>query len=216
MPVVALTGGIAAGKTAVSDELVASGIRVIDADQLARDVVAVGSPALAAIAERFGPEILTRTGELDRSALGALIFADPVARADLNAIVHPAVSERSTQLFAHHAGAHPDQPLVYAVPLLVETGRADEFDLVVVVDAPASMRVERLVATRGMTPEDAQSRVSSQATDQERLDAADVVIDASESLESTTTQAQLLASALKAHWPNSLEAIPRSLAVLPE
>lgn len=216
MPVVALTGGIAAGKTAVSDELVASGIRVIDADDIARDVVAVGSPALDAIAQRFGPEILTSTGELDRSALGAVVFADSTARADLNAIVHPAVSERSALLFSQHASEHPDQPLVYAVPLLVETGRTDEFDLVVVVDAPSSVRVDRLVAHRGMSIEEAQSRVSAQATDSQRLDAADVVIDASESLESTTVQARQLAAALKDHWPDSLEAIPRHLPSAPE
>lgn len=216
MPVVALTGGIAAGKTAVSDELAASGIRVVDADQLAREVVAVGSPALAAIVQRFGPDVLTPSGELDRSALGERVFADPTARADLNAIVHPAVSERSTQLFAQHAQEHPDQPLVYAVPLLVETGRMDEFDLVVVVDAPSSVRIDRLVTHRAMTPEEARSRVSSQATDDQRLRVADVVIDASDSLETTTAQARVLASALKTHWPDSLAAIPRDLLSAPE
>ena len=211
MPVVALTGGIAAGKTVVTDALTERGVAVVDADVVAREVVEPGQAALSAIVERFGPGVLTEEGTLDRGALGSIVFTDGRALADLNAIVHPAVWQRSHEHFLAHHSAHPDIPLVYAVPLLAEGDRRDEFDLVVVVDAPAEHRVERLIEHRGMSREEAQSRVWAQATDAERLALADVVIDASGTVEGTRRQAQMLAEALFSHWPGSLSAIPRTL-----
>ena len=216
MAVVALTGGIAAGKTVVTDVLIDHGVRVIDADLVAREVVEPGQPALEAIVHRFGPGVLDPSGRLDRPALAERVFNDQAARADLNAIVHPAVFERSHQLFAEHHKEEPGTPVVYAVPLLVESGRMEEFDLIVVVDAPARLRQRRLVDQRGLTDQEAQARIASQATDDQRLHIADVVIDASGDLQHTVAQAHALAEQLASHWPASLKAIPRTLKVSAE
>lgn len=211
MAVVALTGGIAAGKSAVTDVLSAEGITVIDADQVARDVVAPGQPALIDIEKRFGPEVITAEGGLDREALGQRVFADDHARSDLNAIVHPAVWEASTALFQAHQSAHPDTPLVYAVPLLAEGSRAGEFDLVVLVHAPAETRYERLREHRGYDSQAAHQRVDAQATDAQRHAIADVTLDAGGELEHTREGAVELANSLWQHWPDQLHAIARQL-----
>jgi len=138
--VVALTGGIAAGKTTVTDVFRAKGITVIDADLIAREAVAPGTPALTEVVKRFGAEVLHQDGSLDRQALAEVVFGDDQARADLNAIVHPEVWRLSREQFATHETQHPSVPLVYAVPLLAESGRTEEFDAVIVIDAPASQR----------------------------------------------------------------------------
>ncbi|QHC70249.1 dephospho-CoA kinase [Rathayibacter sp. VKM Ac-2801] len=192
MHLVALTGGIASGKSTVARRLVERGAVVVDADVLARQVVEPGEPALAAIAERFGPAVIRADGALDRPALGAIVFSDAAARADLNAITHPAVTLRSQRLFAAAAEADPDAVVVYDVPLLAEGRGAGEFDEVVVVHAPRHIRIERLVALRGMTEEEARARVSSQASDEERLALADVVIDSSGTLEETLARTDAL------------------------
>lgn len=189
MHLVALTGGIASGKSTVARRLAELGAVVVDADVLAREVVEPGEPALDAIAERFGAQTLRPDGTLDRAALGAIVFSDASARADLNAITHPAVTLRSQRLFAAAAEADPQAVVVYDVPLLAEGRGAGEFDEVVVVHAPQEVRVERLVALRGMTEEEARARVSSQASDEERLALADVVIDSSGSLDETLQRA---------------------------
>jgi dephospho-CoA kinase len=211
MAVVALTGGIGAGKSTVAHELTAAGITVIDADQVAREVVSPGQPALAAIAQRFGRSVLTPQGELDRAALAQRVFGDDQARMDLNSLVHPAVWERSTKLFRDHHRDHPEIPVVYAVPLLAEGSRADEFDLVVVVDAPASIRHDRLVGNRNMDSEAATARINAQASDDERLRIADVVLDAGGELEQTQQAARQLAEGLWTHWPDRLHAIAHEL-----
>ncbi|KZX22425.1 Dephospho-CoA kinase [Rathayibacter tanaceti] len=131
-------------------------------------------------------------GSLDRAALGAIVFSDEAARADLNAITHPAVTLRSQRLFAEASTADPDAVVVYDVPLLAEGRGAGEFDEVVVVHAPQEVRVERLVALRGMTEEEARARISSQASDEERLALADVVIDSSGTLEETLARTDAL------------------------
>ncbi|AND16380.1 dephospho-CoA kinase [Rathayibacter tritici] len=192
MHLVALTGGIASGKSTVARRLAEHGAVIVDADVLARQVVEPGEPALAAIIERFGPAVIRSDGALNRAALGAIVFSDAVARADLNAITHPAVTLRSQRLFAEAAAADPDVVVVYDVPLLAEGRGAREFDEVVVVQAPQRTRIERLVAVRGMTEEQARARVSSQASDEERLALADVVIDASGTLDETLAQADAL------------------------
>jgi len=208
MTIVALTGGIAAGKSTVSDRLAQRGIRIVDADQVARDVVTPGSDTLKAIVDRFGDRVTHPDGSLDRKALGDIIFSDPKARQALNDIVHPAVQQRSRELFdrAHHD--HPGTAVVYAVPLVAEARGQNEFDLIVVVHTPREQRIARLIDYRGMTKEDATARVDAQASDDERLAIADVVIDSSGKPDDTLLAADQLATALIAHWPDSLDAIP--------
>jgi dephospho-CoA kinase len=146
---------------------------VIDADVLAREVVAPGTPGLAAVCEAFGDTVMSADGSLDRAALAGIVFADPQALAQLNAITHPLIAQRSAALLA--AAPH-EAVVVYEIPLLAESGRAGEWDLVVVVDAPDELRVERLVA-RGLSEADARSRMAAQADRESRLALADVVID---------------------------------------
>jgi dephospho-CoA kinase len=191
MHLIALTGGIASGKSAVATRLRELGAVVVDADKLARDVVEPGTPALASIAKHFGTRVIAEDGSLDRAALGAIIFANDAERAVLNSITHPAVGARSRSLFAAAAATDPDAVVIYDVPLLVESGagRATEFDQVVVVHAEPETRVDRLVRLRGMSPEEARSRVASQASDADRLAIADVVIDSNGSLQETLDQA---------------------------
>lgn len=192
MQVIGLTGGIAAGKTVVADRLAELGAVRIDADRLAREVVQPGTPALAAIAERFGTGVIAPDGTLDRPALGSVVFQDPDARRDLEAITHPAVRALSAERMAAAGEADADAVVVYDIPLLVESGRVDEFDRVVVVHAPREERIRRLVELRGMSPEEAARRIASQATDDERLAVADDVIDSGVSLASTLAQTDRL------------------------
>lgn len=192
MQLIGLTGGIASGKSVVAARLAERGAVVVDADRLAREVVEPGTPALARIAQEFGPEVIAPDGALDRAALGRLIFPSPEKRAALNAITHPAIAVRSQELFAAAAGADPDAIVVYDVPLLADAGRAAEFDLVVVVDASPDIRIDRMIEHRGMTRDEAIHRINSQASDAERLAIADVVIDANGTLVNTLQQADAL------------------------
>lgn len=192
MDVIGLTGGIAAGKSAVAARLRELGAVVIDADALAREVVEPDTPGLAAIVERFGAEVLDADGALDRARLGAIVFGDDAARADLNAIVHPEVRRRYDELVAEAFARDRDAIVVYDVPLLAEARAASEFGLVVVVDAPADVRLERLVALRGMDREQARSRIAAQISDEERRAMADVVIDSSGTIEHTMEQVDAL------------------------
>ncbi|QKS14823.1 dephospho-CoA kinase [Curtobacterium sp. Csp2] len=191
MRIIGLTGGIAAGKSTVSRRWAEHGAVVVDADRLARDAVAPGSPGLAQVAERFGPGVIAADGSLDRPALGAVVFADPVARRDLEAITHPEVWRLAQQAFDAAEAADPDAVVVYDVPLLAEArgSRPLRFDAVIVVDAPAAQRIERLVAHRGMARDEAERRVASQASDAERLALADHVVDATGTLEATIRSA---------------------------
>ena len=181
---VGLTGGIASGKSSVSAILAELGAVVIDADLIAREVVARGTPGLDAVVAEFGPELLTAEGDLDRPAMGALVFGDADARKRLEAIIHPLVHARSAELEAE-AGDHA--VVVHDIPLLAEVGRAGSFDEVVVVDAPADVQVSRMVDDRGWTREDAESRIAAQATREDRLAIATHVI------ENTGTLAELRA-----------------------
>ncbi|MGO3885670.1 MAG: dephospho-CoA kinase [Mycetocola sp.] len=189
---IGLTGGIAAGKSTVARRWSERGAIVVDADQVAREVVEPGQPALAALAERFGVGILHQDGSLDRAALGSLVFSDDEARRDLNAIVHPAVRERTATLFAEARRRDPNAVIVYDVPLLVEAAVPHEFDLVVVVEAPAETRIRRLVENRGLSRDDAERRVRSQASDAERRAIADVVLSSEGSEAMTIAQADEL------------------------
>ncbi|MGY3128978.1 dephospho-CoA kinase [Agrococcus sp. UYP33] len=192
MPLVALTGGIASGKSTISARLAERGAVVIDADAVVRELQQPGMPVLRAIADEFGDHLLLPDGALDRAALGAVVFADDRARRRLNAIVHPAVSAESGRRFAAALAADPGAVVVYDVPLLVEARPDDPWDLVVVAHAPEDVRVRRLVELRGMTEQDARARVASQASDERRLAIADVVIETDGELSTTLAQADAL------------------------
>ncbi|MFG2130271.1 dephospho-CoA kinase [Streptomyces sp. NPDC048751] len=171
---VGLTGGIGAGKSEVSRLLVECGAVLIDADRISREVVAPGTPGLAAVVDAFGPDVLAADGSLDRPKLGSIVFADPDRRAALNAIVHPLVGARSREL---EAAAPEDAVVVHDVPLLTENGLAPLYDVVIVVDASTETQLDRLVRLRGMTEEDARARMAAQATREKRREIADIVID---------------------------------------
>ncbi|MGP9021426.1 dephospho-CoA kinase [Streptomyces sp. BR1] len=182
---VGLTGGIGAGKSEVSRLLVSYGAVLIDADKIAREVVAPGTPGLAAVIEAFGAGILTPQGALDRPALGAIVFADPEKLAVLNGIVHPLVGARSAEL---EAAAGADSVVIHDVPLLTENGLAPLYDLVVVVDAAPATQLDRLTRLRGMTKSEAEARMAAQATRERRLAVADLVIDNDGPLEALEPQ----------------------------
>lgn len=167
---VGLTGGIASGKSTVSAILRDLGAVVIDADRLAREVVAKGTPGLRRVVDAFGPEVLTAAGEMDRPKVGALVFADDERRRQLEAIIHPLVRARSAEL---EEAAGPGAVVVHDIPLLVETGQADRFDAVLVVDVPTEVQVERMVRDRGWDELEARTRIAAQATREERLAVAE-------------------------------------------
>jgi dephospho-CoA kinase len=194
MKLVGLTGGIASGKSVVSARLAEHGAVVVDADVLAREVVQPGTPGLAEIARQFGTSVIAADGALNRPALGAIIFADADRRAALNAITHPAIWRRAKELFDSAERANPDAVVVYDVPLLAEAAsdRPMSFDLIVVVHADAATRIGRLVTLRGLSREDAEARLGSQTTDEQRLSIADVVIDSNGTLGHTLEQADAL------------------------
>jgi dephospho-CoA kinase len=171
---VGLTGGIGSGKSEVARLLAEHGAVVIDADALAREAVAPGTPGLAAVVAEFGKDVLAPNGSLDRAALAEVVFGDDGRRAALEAIVHPYVGRRSAALMAD---AGDDAVVVYDVPLLVEKQLQDGFDVVVVVDVSAETQVRRLAASRGMTADEARRRIDAQASGEQRLAVADVVID---------------------------------------
>jgi dephospho-CoA kinase len=174
MLTVGLTGGIGAGKSEVSRRLVSYGAVLVDADRIAREVVEPGTAGLAAVVEAFGPEILDAEGALDRPKLGSIVFADPERLATLNDIVHPLVGARSREL---EQAAGPDDVVVHDVPLLTENNLQSLYDLVIVVDASPETQLDRLVRLRGMTESEARSRMAAQATREQRLAVADLVID---------------------------------------
>ena len=171
---VGLTGGVASGKSTVAAMLAELGAVVIDADALAREVVAKGTPGLASVVEEFGEELLAPDGELDRPAMGRLVFNDTAARRRLEAIVHPLVFERIVEL---EEQAPPEAVVVHDIPLLAENGRGGDFDAVIVVDAPEHLQVERMTGDRGWTEEDARSRIAAQATREERRAIATHVVE---------------------------------------
>jgi dephospho-CoA kinase len=192
MPLIALTGGIASGKSTIARRLAEHGAVVVDADQIVRDVQQPGSPVLAEIVRAFGADMVRADGSLDRPALGARVFANPDELATLNRIVHPAVRVESERRFADAVATDPRAVVVYDVPLLAEARAADSWDLVVVAHAPAEIRVQRLITERGMNEAEARSRIAAQVPDEERLRLADVVVDTSGSLDSTLRRADEL------------------------
>lgn len=186
---VGLTGGIGSGKSTVTGRLEELGAVVVDADRIAREVVEPGRPALERIRATFGAEVIAADGTLDRPALGRIVFADAAAREKLEAIVHPAVRERTARLVA---AAPPDAVVVHDVPLLVEKRMEKDYDLVVVVVASEQTRLKRLVESRGMTAQDASARIRAQARDAERAAVADVTLPNDTDVESLLTRVDAL------------------------
>ncbi len=197
---VGLTGGTGAGKSTVAQRLAERGAVIVDADVLAREVVAPGTPGLAAVVEEFGPGVLSADGSLDRAALAALAFADPERRRALEAITHPRIAARTRELFD---AAPDDAVVVHDVPLLVEKRMGASYHLVLVVDAPEEVRVGRLVG-RGMAERDARARIASQGTDEERRAAADVWVD-------NTGDPPALENAVDRLWDERLVPFERNL-----
>ncbi|MFE2886711.1 dephospho-CoA kinase [Streptomyces graminifolii] len=197
---VGLTGGIGAGKSEVSRLLVSHGGVLVDADRIAREVVAPGTPGLAAVVEAFGEDVLAPDGSLDRPKLGSIVFADPEKLAVLNEIVHPLVGRRSREL---ETAAAEDSVVIHDVPLLAENSLAALYDLVIVVDASPETQLDRLVRLRGMTEDDARARMAAQATREKRLAIADIVIDNDVPLEALERRVQDVWAELvrRAHAP---------------
>lgn len=192
---VGLTGGVASGKSTVSAMLADLGAVVIDADLLAREVVAPGTTGLAEIVAEFGSGVLTADGELDRPAMGAIVFADEQKRRALEAIIHPRVRDRGREL---EAEAPEGAVVVHDIPLLVETGQPSHFDAVIVVDVPVELQLQRLVELRGLAPEEARARIDAQATREQRLAAATHVIDNTGTLEQLRARVAAVYDALVA------------------
>lgn len=179
MFLIGLTGGIAAGKTTVAAHWVSLGAIEIDADKLAREVVEPNTKGLTQIVEAFSPHVLTSTGDLDRKAIGEIVFNEPARRVALESIVHPLVRERAQEILE----SLPEKSIVvYTVPLLVEAKVSLPFDVIVSVEAPESDRIQRLVGSRGMTPEEAEARIKAQASPVERAAAADYILNSNQTL----------------------------------
>jgi dephospho-CoA kinase len=186
MVVVGLTGGIGSGKSTAAAMLAERGAVVVDADRLAREAVAVGTPGLRAVVDRFGPAVVAGDGSLDRAALAGVVFDHPDALADLNAIVHPPVRAAIADRLAELAGT--DSVVVLEIPLLVESGWSYGESHVIVVDCPEEVAVARLVEHRGMDSADARRRIAAQVSRADRLARADVVIDNDGSFEDLRRQ----------------------------
>lgn len=200
MQTVGLTGGIGSGKSAVSRLLHEHGAVVVDADLVAREVVAVGTPGLAAVVEAFGTEVLQPDGDLDRAALGRLVFSDRQALARLNAITHPLIAERTAELFGQ-ADAQGADVLVHDVALLVENGLTQAYDAVVVVAAQPATQLDRLVRQRGMSHEDARARIAAQLPLEDKLAVATHVIRNDGPLEELAPQVERVWALLRADRP---------------
>lgn len=185
MPLIALTGGIAAGKSTVAGRFRELGAHVISADELVRYVQRGGSPTLDSIRERFGVGVIDSGGELDRAALGRLIFDDAIARADLEALVHPAIGTEFRARVADIRSDDPNAIIIYDIPLLVETKRANDFDGVIVLACESEVRHDRLVSIRGLSSDEAWARINSQATEAARTEVADWLIDSNGSIDAT-------------------------------
>jgi len=188
MKMVAVTGGIASGKSTITKRFAEHGAIVLDADVVARLVVEPGTPALAQIREAFGDGVLNEDGSLNRAELANIVFGHPEQLATLNGIVHPAVHEYNAAFIRQARDEHPNGVFVYDVPLLAESDRQGTWDLVIVAEAPDDIRVHRMVEIRGMTEADAHARIASQASNEERRQIADIVIDTSTTIEHTEFQ----------------------------
>jgi dephospho-CoA kinase len=195
MLTVGLTGGIGAGKSEVARLLASYGAVLVDADRIAREVVQPGTEGLAAVVAEFGERVLKPDGTLDRPGLGAIVFGDEQRLKALNAIVHPLVGRRSAEL---QQAAGPDDIVLHDVPLLTENGLASRYDQVIVVDADPATQLDRLIRLRGMSEHDARARIAAQATREQRLAVATVVIDNDGPLEALEPQVRAVWERLRA------------------
>jgi dephospho-CoA kinase len=184
---VALSGGIASGKTSVSDQFQSLGVPVIDADLLSREAVAVGTPGLGSICRRFGADIIDESGALDRKKLRQIVFNNSEARADLESIVHPEVRRLTTEALQRFEDDNAPYCVV-VIPLLVETAQQDHYDHVIIVDVGEETQIRRVMQRDGSTEQQARKILESQAKRSQRLAIADTVIDNSGSVESLATQ----------------------------
>lgn len=192
MNLIALTGGIASGKSTVARRLTELGAHLVDADRLAREVVEPGSPTLTRIAQTFGEDVLDDRGALNRQALADIVFEDPEELGRLNAIIHPAITARGDEEIARLRALDPEGIIVFDIPLFVEHPNDRGWDAVIVVEAPDEMRVQRMIDYRGMTRQEALSRIAHQATNEERRAVADALIDASGTIDWTIEQVDRL------------------------
>ncbi|WP_336249959.1 dephospho-CoA kinase [Stomatohabitans albus] len=190
---VGLTGGIAAGKSTVVQRLHrVHGLRVVDADHLARQVVAPGTDGLAQVVQAFGPEVVAADGTMNRQVVGEKIFNNPEARSMLEGIIHPRIQAARDRIIASAS----ERVLIHDIPLLIETQMQDQFDEIVVVHCPAVIRVQRLINDRGMRAQEAWQRINAQISDDERLQAADTVIDNTKGIAELNAQTDALAKRL--------------------
>lgn len=196
MLLVGLTGGIGSGKSTVAGMLEERGAVVFDADVLAREAVAPGTPGHDAVVERFGANVLGPGGELDREALAAIVFADPAARRDLEAIVHPEVRRMLAEGCEEYEGT--DRVVVFSAPLLVETGMHSAFELLLVVSVPVETQVERLLRERGMSEDQVRARIDAQAPLEEKEAVADVILDNEGNVEKLEAQVERVWQELRA------------------
>ena len=205
MRLVGLTGGIGSGKSTVARRLAAHGAVVVDADEVAREVVEPGEPALQEIRERFGRDVVDPQGRLDRAALATIVFGDEAARRDLEGITHPRIGQRVADRIAQAQAAEDadgrERLVVVDHPLLVESGAAAGYETVIVVEAPLQVRVQRLVEARGMDEDDARARVRAQADDATRRAAATHVVDNGGDLEALEAQVDDILADLGLHTP---------------
>lgn len=188
MKLLAVSGGIASGKSTISRRFVELGAVHIDADQLAREAVEPGSRGLEAVRARFGDEVIAPDGSLDRAELASIVFQDPEKLAALGEIVHPEVRRLFKERLESIEREDADAVVIYDVPLLVEASPGGDWDLVVMAEAPAQTRIERMVNLRGMSREDAERRIANQADDESRRAIADVVVDTGGSEQHTLQQ----------------------------
>jgi len=186
--IIGLTGGIACGKSTVAQMLVDRGARLVDADQIAREVVLPGSPALEEIADRFGRIVLKEDGTLDRKRLGEIVFSDPQAKRDLEQILHPRIRQLIRERKESLAAEHPRRPVIVDIPLLFESGMTEGYDEIMVVYVPEEVQLRRLMERDGLTTEQAMNRIRSQMPIEEKKRRADVVIDNSGTLKETEDQ----------------------------
>ena len=198
MTTIALTGGIASGKTTISNRLRELGAFIIDADEVAREIVQPGTPTLRAIVERFGEGVLEADGTLNRKALAEIVFNDDDALAALNDITHPEIRRVTNERIDRIRAEEPDTIFVHDIPLLAENRSNFDYDEIWVADAPASVRLERLMETREMSREEAQARIDAQVSDEQRRVIADVVIDTTRPLAETLDQVDELYARLRA------------------
>ncbi|KAB1644106.1 dephospho-CoA kinase [Gulosibacter chungangensis] len=188
MITIALTGGIASGKTTISNRLRELGAVIIDADDIARQVVKPDQPALAKIAKHFGQQVIAADGTLDRKALADIVFNDDEALKALNDITHPEIRKVTERIITEVSAEEPNTIFVHDIPLLAENRSNYDYDFIWVADSPADVRKERLIEDRGMTEEEAQARIDAQVSDEERRMIADIVIDTTRTIPETLDQ----------------------------